>query len=255
MFYRCSAAAEAVQIPTRSFPALRVCLAALLTSMSTGAALGQILPSQGTTPSAPDDWLFGTGPSWYYRASPSPVPREVGFRKPTPEEAEVVRRAEALLAGSSGKAMALISGNEVVWAGFKPPASRSRLFMGFSMGKTITALAVGKAICAGKLKLNSLAGDVLPDLKTTDLGAASVRDLLRMTSGTWEGTNGDLFRIARRNARHGELLSTRRDWVGPDGVECARRWKTPGARCTGKRLMGTSRACAHCPRDACSEPR
>lgn len=59
--------------------------------------------------------------------------------------------------------------------------------MGFSMGKTITALAVGKAICAGKLKLDSLAGDVLPDLKSTDLGAASVRDLLRMTSGTWEG--------------------------------------------------------------------
>ncbi|TWO72979.1 serine hydrolase [Caenimonas sedimenti] len=187
MFFSFSAARDSGCTLTRGYPALRACFTALVSGISTVAAFGQILPSQGTTPSAPDEWLFGTGPSWYYRASPSPVPREVGFRKPTSEEAEVVRKAEALLAGSSGKAMALISGNEVVWAGFKPPASRSRLFMGFSMGKTVTALAVGKAICAGKLKLDSLAGDLLPELNATDLGAASVRDLLRMTSGTWEG--------------------------------------------------------------------
>lgn len=156
----------------------------LLAPFSAGA---QILPSHGTTPAAPDEWLFGTGPSWYYRASPSPVPREVAYRKPAPQEEEVVRKAQALLANSSAKAMALIAGNEVVWYGFNQPASRSRFFMGFSMGKTVTSMAVGKAICSGKLSRDTQAGDVLVELKTTDLGAASVRDLLRMTSGTWEG--------------------------------------------------------------------
>ncbi|WP_341917073.1 serine hydrolase domain-containing protein [Polaromonas sp. YR568] len=152
-----------------------------------GSACAQILPSQGTTPSAPDDWLLSPGPAWYYRASPSPTPRELVYRKPTPAEDEVVRKAQSLLPNSAGKAMALVSGNEVVWYGFKPPASRSRFFHGFSMGKTVTAMAVGKAICQGKLKLDTVTADVLPELKNTDLGAATVRDLLRMSSGTWEG--------------------------------------------------------------------
>ncbi|WP_186511046.1 serine hydrolase domain-containing protein [Caenimonas sedimenti] len=150
-------------------------------------ACAQILPSQGTTPSAPDEWLFGTGPNWYYRASPSPVPREIVFRKPSADEEEVVRKAQALLTNSSGKAMALMNGNELVWYGFKPPASRSRFYHGFSMGKTLTALAVGKAICSGKLTLDTVTGDVLPELKAADIGAATVRDLLRMSSGTWVG--------------------------------------------------------------------
>lgn len=121
-----------------------------------GSACAQIMPIQGTTPSAPDDWLLSPGPAWYYRASPSPTPRELVYRKPTPAEDEVVRKAQALLPNSAGKAMALVSGNEVVWYGFKPPASRSRFFHGFSMGKTVTAMAVGKATIMGQTGHRSL---------------------------------------------------------------------------------------------------
>jgi CubicO group peptidase (beta-lactamase class C family) len=48
-------------------------------------------------------------------------------------------------------------------------------------------MAVGKAVCQGKLSLDTLAADLVPELAGKDLGAASVRDLLRMSSGTWEG--------------------------------------------------------------------
>lgn len=188
-------------------------------------ACAQILPSQGTTPSAPDDWLLSAGPAWYYRASPSPSPREIVYRKPNPAEEEVVRKAQALFAGSSGKAMALVSGSEVVWYGFKPPASRSRFFHGFSMGKTVTSVAIGKAICAGKLARDTVTADVLPELKNIDLGAATVRDLLRMSSGTWEGnkdstvwTKEEREAIDSKRSNWLEFLTTSRAGTAEKGV-------------------------------------
>jgi len=196
-----------------------------LIALAAGSACAQIMPMQGTTPSAPDEWLLSPGPAWYYRASPSPTPRELVYRKPTPAEEEVVRKAQSLLANSSGKAMALVSGNEVVWYSFKPPASRSRFMHGFSMGKTLTAMAVGKAICAGRLARDTVTADVLPQLKNTDLGAATVRDLLRMSSGTWEGnrdstvwTKEEREAIDSKRSNWLEFLATSRAGTAEKGV-------------------------------------
>lgn len=46
------------------------------------------------------------------------------------------------------------------------------------------SLATGKAICAGKLSIDSITEDVVSEMKGTDLGKASVKDLLQMSSGT-----------------------------------------------------------------------
>jgi CubicO group peptidase (beta-lactamase class C family) len=54
----------------------------------------------------------------------------------------------------------------------------------YSMAKSLTALAVGEALCAGKLKsLDDLASSYVPALDGTAYGAASLRNLLRYTSG------------------------------------------------------------------------
>ncbi|WP_096668737.1 hypothetical protein [Polaromonas sp. AET17H-212] len=88
-------------------------LAFLLLALA-GSAYAQILPTQETSPSAPDALFFDPGPAWYYKASPSPKPREPVYRKATPGEEDAVSKAQAVLANTAGKALALVSGNEVV---------------------------------------------------------------------------------------------------------------------------------------------
>lgn len=77
-----------------------------------------------------------------------------------------------------------MDGNTVLYTEFNAPANADSLFMGMSMGKTVTAMGVGKAICAGHLRFDTKAGDAVPELDGTALGKATVRELLRMSSGT-----------------------------------------------------------------------
>lgn len=69
-------------------------------------------------------------------------------------------------------------------------SNRKTLFASASMGKTVTALAVGQAICAGKIKLEDRAAALMPELEGKALGNATVRDLLRMASGAAEANTG-----------------------------------------------------------------
>lgn len=135
--------------------------------------------------SAPDNLLLKkTGPAWWYTTKPSPQPTELKQRVPSPAELDVISRARALLANRPAKAIALVDGDEVVLSEFKAPANAEAMFYGYSMGKTVTSMAVGKAICQGKLKFDTKSEQLVPELKGKALGNASVSDLLKMASGT-----------------------------------------------------------------------
>jgi CubicO group peptidase (beta-lactamase class C family) len=135
--------------------------------------------------SAPDNLLLKkTGPAWWYTTKPSPQPIEIKQRVPSPAELEVITTARALLANRPAKAIALVDGDDVVLSEFKAPANAQAMFYGYSMGKTVTSMAVGKAICQGKLKLDTKSEELVPELKGKALGNASVADLLKMASGT-----------------------------------------------------------------------
>ena len=135
--------------------------------------------------SAPDSWLLKkTGPAWWYTTKPSPQPTELTQRVPNSAELDVISRARALLANRPAKAIALVDGDEVVFSEFKAPANAEAMFYGYSMGKTVTSMAVGKAICQGMLKLDTKSEQLVPELKGKALGNASVSDLLKMASGT-----------------------------------------------------------------------
>jgi CubicO group peptidase (beta-lactamase class C family) len=147
------------------------------------------LPSMGGFTSAPDNWLLSKGPSWHYKTEISSPPAPLIFRDPTHAEKAVIQRATLLLQNSSAKSMALINGHEVVWVGYNGGTNDKSTFLGFSVGKTVASMAVGKAICSGKLSLKTVAEDIIPELKGTDLGKATVHNLLTMSSGTWEGNS------------------------------------------------------------------
>lgn len=145
------------------------------------------LPSSGQFASAPDEWLLSNGQAWHYQTKVAKPAASLVFRAPLDHEKEIVEKAQRLFERSSAKAMALVDGNQVVWVGYKFPAGSSNRFLSFSVGKTVTAMAVGKAICEGKLSLADEVGKVIPELSGTDLGKATIEHLLTMSSGTWAG--------------------------------------------------------------------
>jgi CubicO group peptidase (beta-lactamase class C family) len=158
------------------------------------------LPSVGGNPSVPDNWLLGNGSKWHHLTAKSDAPAQLIFRQPTPAEKPIVEKAMRILETSSAKSMALLDGNNVVWVGYKAPAKEQSRFLSMSVGKTVASMAVGKAICAGKFNLNSVTQDIVPELKGTDLGKATVRDLLMMASGTWEGNSDSTITTNKQNA-------------------------------------------------------
>ena len=143
----------------------------------------------------PDDLLLASqGQPWSYVTTPSKKPSELPRRSPTPPEQPFVTRAERLLATNDAKAIALIDRGEVVAMFFKPPAMPDSTYHGFSMGKTVTSMAIGLAVCDGRIQLQTRADALVPELRDKALGRATVRDLLRMASGAAAAdADGNLF--------------------------------------------------------------
>lgn len=160
-------------------------LAALTAALFSGHAFAQSSnPYADGTAAAPDEWLLvKKGNPWWYETKPSPTPVQLQKRTPTAAEQTIIDKARALVANRPAKAFVLMDGDTVLYSETKAPADADSVFFGFSMGKTVTAMAVGQAICTGKLKLETRASDVVPELNGKALGNATVRDLLRMASG------------------------------------------------------------------------
>lgn len=182
---------------------MKIIFVLLVSSLFVNYASAQLQSVNGYA-AASDDWLLGQGQQWHYRTSTAGKPKPLNFRAPKPEEKDLVEKAQQMLATSSAKSIALIDGVDVVWVGYKSPADASSHLLSFSVGKTMTSMAVGKAICQGNISLTSITEDLVSELKGTDLGKSTVRNLLMMSSGTWEG-NKDSTIVTRE--QDGQLLS------------------------------------------------
>lgn len=159
--------------------------AALLISALPAAA--QNMPTAGEAGAAPDDWLLAQrGPSWWTKSTPSPDPVELRRREPTAAEGAIIERARRLIATYQVKGFALMDGETVVFSQTVAPATTDSLLFGFSMGKSVTAMAAGQAVCAGHLRLDTKAQEHVPGLAGKALGQATLRDLLMMASGAAE---------------------------------------------------------------------
>lgn len=168
------------RVAARAIAAAALLIASAMTS-------AQNMPTAGDAGAAPDDWLLAQrGPSWWTKSTPSPEPMQLRQRAPTAAEAPIVERARRLIATYSIKGFALMDGDTVVFSQTIAPADSTSLFMGFSMGKTVTAMAAGQAVCTGHLRLDTKAQEHVPGLAGKALGQATLRDLLMMASGAAE---------------------------------------------------------------------
>jgi CubicO group peptidase (beta-lactamase class C family) len=162
-------------------------IAAFYASTCLHTAMAQ-MPNSASGGVAPDEWLFvSEGQPWWRRTQPSASPSILRSEQASSPEQALVERARMLAATHPIKAIALLDFDRVIYKHFNQPATDASTIFGFSMGKTVTAMAVGQAVCQGKISLETTAEELLPSLLGKDLGRARVRDLLRMASGAFEG--------------------------------------------------------------------
>lgn len=142
-----------------------------------------------------------TGPGYIYsawRAAQAPraelaaasAPRELAAVDPAPAaDSALMQRARRLLDAPGTVALLLLDHGRIVFEGYSKGAGAEDRLFSFSMAKTMTALAVGRAHCDGRIRsLDDRADAYTDELAGTAYGDASVKDLLRMSSGARAGT-------------------------------------------------------------------
>lgn len=163
-------------------------------------AAAQSMPTASGYAALPDSWLFGKGQPWQHVAKANAAPSAIGQREPNDKEKQVVERAKWLLDNRAAKAILLADGNQIVYVGYKAPAGPKSRFFSASVGKSVTSMAIGKAICAGRMQLTQRADEFIEPLHGKPLGKATVRDLLRMSSGAATAFSDSTITTKEQNA-------------------------------------------------------
>jgi CubicO group peptidase (beta-lactamase class C family) len=126
------------------------------------------------------------GPATWHWIASAPQVQPFKTRTPTAREQTVIDRARAAQSRTSPAAVVLMDGDTVVYAWQRNEAAR--LYWGASIGKSILSMAVGQAICAGKLQLAMKVREFVSETAHYPVGDATVRDLLRMAGGMTDDT-------------------------------------------------------------------
>lgn len=101
----------------------------------------------------------------------------------------IVSKAERLIDNNKTTAILLVEKGRIVFEKYKAPATQDSPLFSQSMSKSLTAYAFGAVMCSGKVRsLDDRAGMYAPTLEGTIFGEATIRNLLRMSSGTTEPT-------------------------------------------------------------------
>lgn len=122
--------------------------------------------------------LYANRPVWMAPAEvPAPLPRQAvkfGFL----HDPQDLMKREAIMA------MLLIKNGKVVFEQYQYGTQADSLFDSQSIAKTMTALAIGIAMDRGEIRsLNDRMGDLVPRLKPSPIGAATLRQTLQMQCG------------------------------------------------------------------------
>jgi CubicO group peptidase (beta-lactamase class C family) len=177
------------------------------------------MPTSVEKDSIPDDWLVGNGWPWFYKSTVSYInPVQISYKKDlSPAEQKIVSKAESMFNRNSTKAMVLVDDGKIIFEKFVSPVNKDVRLMSFSMQKTITAMAVGKAICENKLKMSDTVGEIIPELKDKDISVVTVKELLTMTSGSYSegdfdknsfGSNEQLAQLRKGEISYLDLIKS-----------------------------------------------
>jgi CubicO group peptidase (beta-lactamase class C family) len=85
------------------------------------------------------------------------------------------------------RALLVGKGNEIFYEYYSSKNASKWTPLGYSMSKSLTAMAVGKAFCEGRIKnLNDPLGMYVTELQGTSWGNSSIKNVLMMSSGSYK---------------------------------------------------------------------
>lgn len=134
-----------------------------------------------------DAMLINKGRPWDFQVPANESPRQLISQSPDKKEQQVLDALTGVFNSSSMRGVALLNGDKLIHLALKENIPEKAMFYGLSVGKTVTAIAAGQAICQKLITLETKVSDVLPEFANTDMGKATLKHLLTMSSGTWEG--------------------------------------------------------------------
>lgn len=84
------------------------------------------------------------------------------------------------------RALLILQDHDILYEKYAPGTSQRSTPLGFSISKSLTALAVGQAHCQGHIRsLDDPLKNYVPDLADTSWGEATIRQVLTMASGAY----------------------------------------------------------------------
>lgn len=118
-------------------------------------------------------------------ATPRPLPVAGTDRRNAAANQRAVRDTVAYIGRyPETLAMMLIDGGEVLHSVYRGAARADLPLYSMSIAKSLTSLAVGKALCAGLIpSLDTRVSDLVPELGINNFGRSTVREVLTMSSG------------------------------------------------------------------------
>lgn len=100
--------------------------------------------------------------------------------------AEAKQILDQLFRRNNTKALLVAQDGQILYERYSFGVGRHNTPLGYSMGKSLTALAVGHAICDGHIaSVEDVIKKYVPALAGTAWGEATVRDVLKMSSGAY----------------------------------------------------------------------
>lgn len=124
-----------------------------------------------------------------YVLKPSTLVRALDGVETTNATRDLADRAKPLM--RHAVSAMLLQNGRVVFELYNKGGAAATPINAYSMTKSLTALAVGEALCAGKIKsLDDLAQSYVPAIEGTPYGKASIRQLLMYASGAEEPGGG-----------------------------------------------------------------
>lgn len=198
--------------------------AARLCALALAIAAAAVSPSSQAQP-APVDFSFLRSPDLrWLDLAPAAGVQVITEDLQSAERAPLRAQAQAALERPGTLALALVERGVLVYEGHAGGRSAADRYFSFSVAKSLTALAVGEALCAGRIRsLDDTAVSYAPELAGTAYADASVRHLLMMASGAQSG-GPDLSGQPHPGAFTAEMMGRR---------SVAQQWREHGRRARG----------------------
>lgn len=120
----------------------------------------------------------------FYELRPAKTVRALPVEAPGGLREDVAWRAKRYIENGTAFALILMHHGRIVFEEYGNGATKDSKLRAYSMAKSLTSLALGEALCAGKVKgLDEKAATYATALGATAYGKSSVRNLLKMMSG------------------------------------------------------------------------